>query len=144
VPPVTGLWQHAAGRAAPKTIAAVCVPLYETLSAHRMSGPVNPTARIVGLLAWAVAGVPATCAAFVASSYRFALERGQLPFASSKTWVWLAAYCLSVGSGLLAVALLPLSRHWLRALIGITYLGSMGVLLLGVSLGLSCHYGDCL
>jgi hypothetical protein len=64
--------------------------------------------------------------------------------AYSTPWLWFVAFGISLGSGALAVFLLPLSRRWLRLLVSAVYMCLMAVALLFVSLYSSCLNGDCL
>lgn len=104
----------------------------------------NRTARTLGFSIWALLGVPIVFAAYVHLAYRIALSRGDLPFLASAEWRWYAGYSLLLGSGLLAVTLIPFSKRWVGVALGVAYVGIMGILLAGVSLEVSCVNGDCL
>jgi hypothetical protein len=106
--------------------------------------PVNRTYRTLGYAIWAVLAVPFLFAVYLALAYRVALGHGDLPFVPHTEWRWYAAYVVSLGSGILAVALMPLSRLWVRIVLGMAYLGIMGFSLLAVGLTVACANGDCL
>jgi hypothetical protein len=105
---------------------------------------VNRKACAIGLAIWAGLGVPLIFASYVGFSYRLALREGKLPFLPPNEWRWDSAYFTLLASGVVAIALIPMSRRWVRALLATLYAVVMGVALLFVSLNLSCVNGDCL
>jgi hypothetical protein len=105
--------------------------------------PVNRKARTIGLAIWALA-VPLVFATFVGVSYRVALRKGNLPFLPPNEWRCDVAYFVLLGSGTLAVALIPISRLWVRLALATAYGAVMGIALLFVSFSMSCVSGDCL
>ena len=107
-------------------------------------GPLNRIFQTLWLKIWALLGVPVTFSVYVVLAYRIALAHGRLPFLPSGGWRWVVAYFVSLASGVLAVALLPRSRLWVRVALAVGYLGTMGVFLFGASLVIGCSNGDCL
>jgi hypothetical protein len=81
---------------------------------------------------------------YVGLSYRLTLREGKLPFVQPYEWRWDSAYFTLLASGIVAIALIPISRRWVRVLLATSYAAVMGVALLFVSLSLSCGNGDCL
>jgi hypothetical protein len=107
-------------------------------------GPVNRKVRAIGFAIWAGLAVPLVFASYVGLSYRFALREGKLPFLPPNEWRWDSAYFTLLASGVVAIALIPMSRLWVRVLLATLYAAVMGLALLFVSLNLSCGSGDCL
>jgi FtsH-binding integral membrane protein len=124
------------------------VPSFDAGEAPRRStsslDPVHRTYRTLGLAIWAVLAVPLVFAAYVGFAYHVALTHRDLPFLPPREWRWYVAYLLALGSGVLAVALVPLSRPWARITLTVAYLGIMGFALVAVSLAVSCANGDYL
>jgi len=105
---------------------------------------VNSKVRAIGFAIWAGLAVPLVFASYVGLSYRLALREGKLPFLPPNEWRWDSAYFTLLVSGVVAIALIPMSRLWVRVLLAILYAAVMGIALLFVSLNLSCSSGDCL
>jgi hypothetical protein len=106
--------------------------------------PVNRKVRAIGFAAWAGLAVPLVFASYVGFSYRLALREGKLPFVQPNEWRWDSAYFTLLASGIVAIALIPISRRRVRVLLATLYAAVMGVALLFVSFSLSCGNGDCL
>jgi hypothetical protein len=106
-------------------------------------GTVNRKVRAIGMAIWAGLAVPLVFAYYVGLSYRFALREGKLPFLPPNEWRWDSAFTL-LASGVVAIALIPMSRLWVRVFLATLYAAVMGLALLFVSLNLSCGNGDCL
>jgi hypothetical protein len=106
--------------------------------------PLNRKVRAIGFAVWAGLAVPLLFASYVGLSYRLALREGKLPFVEPNEWRWDSAYFTLLASGIAAVAVIPISRRWVRVLLAISYAAVMGIALLFVSLSLSCGNGDCL
>lgn len=100
--------------------------------------------RTLGLFLWAAFGVPVAFAVYIHLAYRIALHNGALPFLGSTEGLWFLGYFLTLLSGFITIALMPIPKFWLRVLLPIAYIGIMGILLAGISLGVSCFNGDCL
>jgi hypothetical protein len=104
----------------------------------------NRKVRAIGFAVWAGLAVPLVFASYVGLSYRLALREGKLPFVSPNEWRWDSVYFALLASGIVAIALIPISRRWVRVLLTALYAAVMGIALLFVSFSLSCGNGDCL
>jgi hypothetical protein len=107
-------------------------------------GPVIRTVRTLGLFLWAALGVPVSFAVYTHLAYRIALNNAALPFPGPAEWRWWFGYFLALTSGIVAIAFIPIPKLWLRISLLFAYVGIMGILLAGISLGVSCFNGDCL
>ncbi len=70
---------------------------------------------------------PLVFAFYVGLSYRLALRKGKLSFVQPYEWRWDSAYFTLLASGIVAIALIPISRRWVGDLLATSYAAVMGV-----------------
>jgi hypothetical protein len=100
---------------------------------------VNRKVRAIGYAIWAGLAVPLIFASYVGLSYRLALREGKLPFLPPNEWRWDSAFFTLLASGVVAIALIPMSRRWVHVLVATLYAAVMGIALLFVSLNFPCY-----
>jgi len=93
---------------------------------------------------WAIIGVPAVFGVYVNWSYKFSLSRGKLPINTLPSWLWFGVFGICLATGLLAIQRLKFERKLIRIMLSVGYLVIFIVLLIVISLYVSCINGDCI
>jgi hypothetical protein len=96
------------------------------------------------LLAWTIVGAPALFAVYVWWSYVFAYSRGGLPQSELPPSLWIVAFAVSAGSGVLALFMFLDRKARRKAILLFAY----GIAIIAVNLIVhvivACSMGDCI
>lgn len=99
--------------------------------------------RKQGILALAaLVVVPALFSAYVALSYKLALQKGRLPITNEPEWVWWSVLGLLLVVGIFLISRSTTGKR--RMLVALLYAVAMTASLVGVHLWIACLFGDCL
>lgn len=107
-----------------------------------MTVPAN--IKEIGLIAWAMLGVPVIFALYVFLSYQYSLSRGMLPYTLMPRSVWFVVFAGCLLSGIMSIFFVRSKKKATRVFIGIIYAPVMGALMLALHLWVACASGDCL
>jgi hypothetical protein len=96
------------------------------------------------LLGWALVGAPALFGLYVWWSYSYAYGRGGLPQSELAPWLWIAAFAVSGGSGVLSLFLFLDRKAWHKAVPLVIYAIAVIAVNFIVHALVACSMGDCI